>query len=142
MSIQDQPHYELPSAELAAWIEQQDVDQWWNVDGDPLLTGRLSFPCPGDELADELRRIKRPLLVLDRSQNPHAHGQVIDSSGLDALVGHLGDNVQIKGESPVWLRDRLLYLSWKGSPEEWLLIEDEETSESSRADSQAARESN
>ena len=57
------PHYEVAAGELAAWLEQQGEDRWWTVDGDPLLTGRLAFPCPADELAPELRKIGRPLLV-------------------------------------------------------------------------------
>ena len=39
------PYYEVPSSELAAWLEQQGKDRWWNVDGDPLLTGEMPFPC-------------------------------------------------------------------------------------------------
>ena len=62
-SIQEGPHYEIQSSELAAWLEQQGVDLWWNVDGDPLLTGRLTFPCPADELSAELRKLNRALLV-------------------------------------------------------------------------------
>ena len=57
MGIPDEPYYTVPAGELAAWIEQQGDDTWWNVDGDSILTGILSFPSPGDELAAELRRI-------------------------------------------------------------------------------------
>jgi hypothetical protein len=45
MAIPDEPYFRLPARELAAWIEQQGADTWWNVDGDSILTGRLSFPC-------------------------------------------------------------------------------------------------
>src|SRR5262249_30037535 len=61
--IRGGPHYELPSAELAAWLEERGPDRWWNVDGDPLLTGRLTFPCPARHLAAALRSIPRPLLI-------------------------------------------------------------------------------
>ena len=64
MSIRDEPFYTLPAGELAAWIEQQGGDTWWNVDGDSILTGKLSLPSPGDELAEEIRRINRLLLLL------------------------------------------------------------------------------
>ena len=45
MSIQSEPHFEVPSAELATWIEKQGTAIWWNVDGDPLLTDRVAFPA-------------------------------------------------------------------------------------------------
>jgi hypothetical protein len=133
MSIQDEPHYELPASALANWIERQGADRWWSVDGDPLLTGLIPFPCPGDELAAELRRIDRPLLVFDRTRNPEARGQVIGEGKLDELVDRLGDDVTTA--------NRLLYLSWKGSDEDWLLVEDRETTESTREEA-AAREEN
>jgi hypothetical protein len=46
MSLRDEPHYTIASSELASWLEMQGTDRWWSVDGDPLLTGRLSLPCP------------------------------------------------------------------------------------------------
>lgn len=131
MSIEDAPYFEIPASELAAWIEDQGQDHWWTVDGDPELSGRISFPCPGDELAAELRRIGKPLLVADQTQQESEHGKVLGRHDLDRLAGRLGNNLQIKGSSPTWVNDRLFFLSWKGSPTEWLLIEDEETSESS-----------
>ena len=140
MSIRDEPHYEVPAAELAAWVEQQGPDRWWNVDGDPLLTGRLTFPCPGDELAEELRRVNRPLLIQDKQRRPEAKGQPIGRAELDAVADRLGNNVPITGEKPAWVNDRLFYLCWKGSPHEWLLVEDEETTAQNRADVAAAEE--
>ncbi len=35
---------------------------------------------------------------------------------------------------PARTNDRLLYLCWQGSDEEWLLVEDLETTENSRSD--------
>jgi hypothetical protein len=70
LGISFSPHYAISSAELGAWIAEQGTDRWWNVDGDPLLTGSLSFPCPGDELAEELRRIDRLLLVRNLTKLP------------------------------------------------------------------------
>jgi hypothetical protein len=132
MSIQDESHYELPASALANWIERQGADRWWSVDGEPLLTGLIPFPCPGDELAAELRRIDRPLLVFDRSRNPKAMGQVIGEGKVDELVDRLGDDVTTS--------NRLLYLSWKGSDEDRLLVEDRETTESAREEATARGE--
>ena len=132
-SIVSGPHYELPSAELAAWLEQQGKDRWWNVDGDPLLTGRLDFPCPADELADELRRIDRPLLVQVKA--PEAKGQQIDRDNIGGIVSRFYENIQTNGhESQPWATDRFLYLCWKGSGNEWLLAEDSVTTKQNQAD--------
>jgi len=139
MSIQNKPHYVLPASALAQWLDQQGADLWWNVDGDSYLTALITFPCPGDELAAELRRINSTLLVLDKSQSQEAKGQVIDETRLDELVGRLGDDVPVtvgKGK-PSWAENRVLYLSWKDRHEEWLLVEDRETTESSREEAAA-----
>ena len=140
MNLRVEPHYMIASSELAAWLEGQGTDRWWNVDGDPLLTGRLSFPCPADELADELRRINRMLLVQDRRKDPSGRGERIVAQDLDGLATRLGDNVQTNGTKPAWANDRVFFLCWADRGDEWLLAEDEETTESSRADAaQGAR---
>jgi hypothetical protein len=122
-------HYELAPAELAAWLEQQGPDRWWNVDGDPLLTGRLTFPCPARTLAAELRKIPRTLLIQAKKEDSAAKGQPINKDKIDAVVGRVGDNIHMVqgGEKPPWSDDRILYLCWKGSIDEWLLAEDSET---------------
>jgi hypothetical protein len=129
MSLRDEPHYKVPSPELAALLEHQGLDRWWSVDGDPLLTVWLSFPCPADELAAELRRINRTLLIQDRRQPPLGRGQTRLARELDALVTRLGDNVESREEKQVWTNDRVFILSWEDRPDEWLLVEDEETTE-------------
>jgi hypothetical protein len=139
MSFRDEPHYKISSSELAAWLGGQGADRWWNVDGDPLLTGRLSFPCPADELAAELRRINRTLLVQDRRKTPSGRGEQIAARDLDSLVTRLGDNVQANGTKPPWANDRLFFLCWEDRGDEWLLVEDEETTERSRADADIAQ---
>lgn len=128
--IRGGPHYELSAGSLAAWIEAQGADRWWTVDGDPLLTGRLTFPCPGDELAAEFRKINRNLLVQAKKDDTAADGRGIEQEGLDALVGRLGDSISTTGNQPPppSARDRILYLCWKGASDEWLLAEDSETS--------------
>jgi len=138
MSIQHGPHYRIASAALADWLQQQGLDRWWNVDGDPILAGRLSFPCPVDELAAELRRLNRMLIVQGRPEDAAGRGQEITASDLDQLVTRLGDNAQITGAPPPWTNDRLFFLCWIGQEDEWLLVEDQETTERSREDAMVA----
>ena len=128
-------YYEITSAELAAWLEQQGAERWWNVDGDPLLTGRLAFPCPADELAAQLRSINRPLLVQAKKDDQGAAGQPVGADKLNEVVSRLAEIVPASapGRVPPWREDRLLYLCWKGAPYDWLLIEDSETAEQMRA---------
>jgi hypothetical protein len=127
--IRGGPHYELPPAELAAWLEQQGADRWWNVDGDPLLTGRLTFPCPARTLTAELKKITRPLLIQAKKDDSAAKGQSINKEKIDAVVDRIGNNIHTGqgGDKPPWSDDRVLYLCWKGSTDEWLLAEDSET---------------
>jgi hypothetical protein len=137
--IRSGPYYEIPSTELAAWLEQQGIERWWNVDGDSLLTGSLTFPCPGDELAETLRAINRPLLIQAKKDDTGAVGQLIGADKLNEVVAYLADTIHVIGpaQAPPWGSDRLLYLCWKGSPDEWLLIEDSETTEQMRAEERA-----
>jgi len=128
-TIQAGPHYELSSSELAKWLEDQAANGWWNVDGDPLLTGRLTFPCPVDELATELRKINRPLYVQARKEDDSADGHLIDAAALNEIVARFSENLHVSGPMPKWADDRLLYLCWQGSPHEWLLAEDSATAE-------------
>lgn len=139
MSIRSEPHFEVPSSGLAEWIEKQGTTVWWNVDGDPLLTDRLTFPCPGDELADVLRRFDRPLLVQDPKKRPNANGQIIGNVEIDSLANVLGSNVQYSGNKPAWADDRIFCCCWKDSDDEWLLTEDIETSKSYEQDESTLR---
>ena len=111
------PHYEIPSPALADWLLEQGEEQWWNVDGDPLLTGRMTFPCPAGPLARELRKINRPLLVQAKKGDAEAKGQVIGKDRLNEVVGHFAENLHVSGEGqmPKWSGDRLVYLCWKGT---------------------------
>lgn len=134
MGIRAEPHYRITSAALADWLEQQGADRWWNVDGDPVLAGRLSLPCPADELAAELRNLDRTLLVRHRGAHPTACGQLIGAAELDALAARLGDNVPGNGTRPRWVNDRLFDFCWEDRGDDWLLVEDGETTERSRLD--------
>lgn len=128
------PHYELPSAELADWIETQGLDCWWNVDGDPRLTSLVTFPCPGDELVAELRRLNRPLLV--QVDQADAKGEPIDAGRIDGVVSRLRKAFTLRPDAPEppWANDRFLYLCWKGSPVEWMLVEDSVATQDSLKD--------
>jgi hypothetical protein len=126
IGIRGGPHYEVPSLELAAWLEGQGRERWWNVDGDPLLTGRLTFPCPAAQLAAELKKINRPLLVQARKEEAGAVGQLIDAAKIGDAVRLLAEDGRMEGAPPPWAKDRVLYLCWKGSLHEWLLEEDSE----------------
>ena len=113
MSVRDKPYYTLPAATLAAWIESQP-DQWWSVDGDPVLTGEIDTPCPGDELAPVLRKVGKDLLLYDKTPGSKAHGEFVDPSRL----ADLGDTNNRR-------RRRYYLLNWADSDEDWLRIEDD-----------------
>lgn len=142
MGLRDEPHYQIEPSKLADWLESQGTDIWWSVDGDRFLTGRISFPCPADELASLLRQVNRPLLVRDLSNAPTACGQQVTAQELDKLVGHLGDAVHATdtGPRPAWMNDRVFYLSWPDRGDEWMLIEDGETTEAERRDAALAQD--
>jgi len=126
------PHYELPAEELAKWLEKQGADRWWTVDGDPLLTGRLSFPCPADELASELRSIAKPLLMADTRQKSAAKGQLVSANDLDSLASYTEGPQGY--EEPLESRERWFHLSWKGQEPDWFLAEDLATTKLSKRD--------
>ncbi|HUY90921.1 MAG TPA: hypothetical protein VMV10_19450 [Pirellulales bacterium] len=113
MSVKDRPHYTIAADVLAQWIDDQR-DRWWFVDGDPLLTSVIDFPCPSDELAPAIRKIGRPILLQDTNAVSSAKGEEIGSGNLDAL-----SDTNNRRRQKTWL------LSWQGSDIDWLLIEDQ-----------------
>jgi hypothetical protein len=113
MGLREKPHYILPAATLAQWIENQP-DKWWSVDGDPLLTSIVDFPCPSDELAPVIRRIGKNLLLPDKTPASQVHGEVVAMDRLDGL-----------SDFSLRRRHKILRLSWEDSDVDWLLIEDE-----------------
>lgn len=136
-SIQAGPHFEVASAEFAKWLEEQAPESWWNVDGDPLLMGRLSIPCPSDELAAELRTINRHLLV-EATGDSDARGQAVDAGKVGALARFEGD-LRRAGPLPPWVNERFFRLCWKGSDQEWFLIEDHATAQQFDEDAAKSR---
>jgi hypothetical protein len=73
-----------------------------------------------------LRRVNRPVLVLDQAGSAKGLGEVITHEQLDALAARLGDNARPRNPPPISANDRFFILSWKGSDIEWMLMEDEE----------------
>ncbi len=142
MSLRDEPHYQVASTELADWLERQGTDIWWSVDGDPTLIWRIHLPCPADMLAAELRRINRPLLVRDLNKTPTARGQEITAQELDQLVADRDDVPSaVSGRRPGTGNDCILYLAWPDRDEEWMLVEDSETTELYRREAALAHDS-
>jgi hypothetical protein len=87
-------------------------------------------------LAAELRRIARPLLVQAKKDDTSAHGQPIGKDKIEAVTDRFANNIHMirESEEPPGAEDRILYLCWKGSTEEWLLSEDSETTALMTAD--------
>ena len=129
MGSNDWPQVEIASGEVADWLLTQGDECWWTVDGDPELTGRLMLPCPGDELADEFRRIDRPLLVLDpRGPTSAESSRAFDSLAVPDGLDEDGNRLGYPG--------RVFVLRWKRESEgrDWLLIEDVDSAESAKRD--------
>ena len=127
METQQAPRYPISTEQLADWVDEQGDACYWSVDGERLLSGRLSVPCPGDELAAELRKVSKPLWVLDPREAPQPLATGKGVSPLDDLVEEKE------------LDTRVLLLSWEESGKVWLLIEDEETSDSVNREACAQR---
>jgi hypothetical protein len=115
MNSKDEPYYTLPAGALAGWLDRQP-ERWWCVDGDPVLTSIVDFPCPSDELAPMIRRVGQALLLRDKNPGSQAHGEEIGADRLDELA----DTSNRKHR-------KVLRLSWANSNVDWLLIEDEAT---------------
>ena len=106
------PYFKIGADELATWLDTQP-QTWWTVDGDPLLTSRVDFPCPSEELSDELRRVSKSLRIFDPRQDSKAHGEGIPPKQLDQLAD-TDNNVNAK----------TFLLCWDGEDIQWLLAED------------------
>ena len=96
---------------MANWLDGQPA-LWWMVDGDPVLTSHVDFPCPGDELSAELRRVSRPLRMFDPRKDSKAHGEAV-------RVEQLNDIADTDNKS----KARTCLLCWDGDDIQWLLAE-------------------
>ncbi|MFI5459037.1 MAG: hypothetical protein ACHRXM_26710 [Isosphaerales bacterium] len=114
MNARERPHYVIKPSEIAKWLDREP-ETWWMVDGDPLLTGKLDFPCPSGELSEALRRYQRDLViypVMPTSTGSQPAGQAIKWQSLNDLADR--DNPQ---------KRRTFLLSWSDREDEWLLSE-------------------
>ena len=113
-TIKERPHVSISSDELADWLAAQPED-WWFIDGDPVLIYKLYTPAPGDELADALRTIKKRILIFDRTEGSTARGEPITADRLEQLADR--DNNH---------NERVFLCCWEDSERQWLLAEDME----------------
>ncbi len=112
MSVTDQAKtYETSAAALGAWLRANGGESWWSIDGDPDLTGKMSFPSSTEDLAAALEERGDAVLLLSAS------------STLRAPVGPAEVEKAVMKDTA---GNRVLQLSWPGG-EAWLLIEDRET---------------
>ncbi len=105
------PYYTIKAEELADWVDGQP-ELWWIVDGDPVLTSHVDFPCPGEELSAELRRVRKPLRMFDPRNDSTAHGEAVP-------LEQLNDMADTDNNS----RARTYLLCWDGDDIQWLLSE-------------------
>lgn len=129
MSVKDKPHFEVASRDLAEWLMRQGPDLWWSVDGDPRLMRSLALPAPASELAEILTRVDKPLLIADPKNRPDSQGQMIGVERIDDVVQRFADELGDQTSKTPWLEDRVALMCWKDRGDNWLLIEDGETTE-------------
>ena len=84
------------------------------MDGDPRHTSIVDFPCPSDELAPEIRKIGKDLLVYDKNAASNAQGELLTADRLNDLVYVITRH-----------NHREFVFCWADSDEEWLLADDE-----------------
>ena len=105
------PYYRIKAEELADWLDGQPA-AWWIVDGDPVLTSRVDFPCPSEELSAESPRVAKPLRLFDPRTDSTAHGEAV-------RVEQLEDIADTDNNS----RAKTYLLCWDGDDDQWLLAE-------------------
>lgn len=94
---------------LASWLEKNAAGAYWSVDGDPLLTSQLDFPCPTEEIVGKLRWLGGQMFVRGSGE--------IEECVIQGSPAPGDDNGK---------ESRTFYLRWKGqdSTKEWVLFED------------------
>jgi hypothetical protein len=112
VTVKSHPHFTISAEEFAGWLEAQP-NSWWFVDGDPVLTGEIDFPCPSDELAEAMRSVGKKILILDKTPGSHAQGTRVIPEKLNDLADR--DNR---------LGERTFLCCWEDSDVDWLLCED------------------
>jgi hypothetical protein len=114
----------LSTQELGDWLDRQGPDRWWLIDGDPLLTSLVSFPCTGDEIAIVLRKINKSLFLLPRD--------AADPSELTSLTI---DDIDRFAFLDPFRNERMFRFRWDSTPpgQEWMLLEDKKSAELARS---------
>jgi hypothetical protein len=109
---------DLDASALADWLARHAADRLWTVDGDPRITGMLSLPCPGWELAATLKELGGRLRVF---APPGAQASSPDE--LEKLAQEEGGELVFE---VAWLLD--------GTPgQRWVLAQDTFAEEAERA---------
>ncbi len=116
-------YHQVSLRELSAWLGTHP-DSWWRVDGDPILMGRVSFPCPTEKLAAALDRRGGTAFVWDAESKVPGPG--ISSEDLERLATDPEDG-------------RILQLRWTANDSDWLLLEEPEIAEFTRRSAEAER---
>jgi hypothetical protein len=91
------------------------------VDGDPVLTSEVDFPCPHEELSEALRKHGGTILVFPRFPAKSKVGRDPGFLNLDDLADT---------ENP--RKEKKFLAVWSGSDIEWLLSEDKFMAEEAR----------
>jgi hypothetical protein len=105
------PYYTVKADELANWLDDQP-ESWWIVDGDPVLTSHVDFPCPSAELSAELRRTRKSLRLFDPRKDSKARGEAVRVEQLDDMADTNNNS-----------KARTYLLSWDDDDIQWLLAE-------------------
>jgi hypothetical protein len=118
----------ISSQELARWLDSQP-GTWWFVGRDDLLISRVNFPCPSDELAEELREIGKNIIIYTDKMIGIEDGREIDSEVLPLLA-----------DTENRYRNRDFLACWQGSNKKWLLTEDKWAAEALTHDATEGRD--
>ncbi len=113
-------HVVISSQVLAKWLDSQP-GSWWTVDGDPLLTSEIDFPCPNDELAEALRKLNKDIVVFTKASVRGNLKKELRPGDLDGLADT---------ENP--RMEKNILASWQRSDVQWLLTEDKSMAEAAR----------
>jgi hypothetical protein len=114
--------YSADVADLAAWIESKGPTRWWTVDGEYELSGELSLPTSGPELAAALRKRGGRITVEAASELPAGEHLTPENFDQVASRDEFGYVVTVR-----WLDEGR-------QPEAWDIVEDTLTSDLVRAD--------
>jgi hypothetical protein len=119
----------ISAAELAKWLGEHAM-QWWTADGEAHLMETLSFPCPGNELADAISKLGDQQAEIMQDRQTPVEIAEISASDFESYA-----NTENRNDA------RNFLLRWQGAKRLWLLSEDVPASESSSSSSEAELDS-